>query len=845
MQAPTELFPAAESPVPPLHSFATPVTAHVHGPPLTTAHAIMLRPAAPRLRGCSTRPARKSIRLSQPWPACRRISPVSSGSAHAASFSTARDNDEHDVVRQLFDQPKATRWVNRLWASSTGGPAVGLFKNRYLTKPEGFEVFAQRNVQKAAGLVFKVMNASSLDEYRAVVKHLDRLSDLLCRVLDLCDFVRMTHPDAEFQSAAANAWAMVYQYMNQLNTTTGLNDQLRKAMENPDVTSTWTEEEMIVAKTLRIDFEKSAVHLPENIRGKFVAMSQQISETGTYFVERMKPATSHFKIPNEELTALPPAVNEFLQDQLSFKSRSKETGFGSLPCVGGAALTVQQKVKNERSRREAYLGSNTASRQTIQALESMLRLRNRVANLTGFESYGHQHLQDRMMAKSPAAVIQFLTALQKHNAPVVQQEVADLLKAKRAFVDDFQAKLQPWDSEFFKGSIRNYMYKSASTEHSLVPMSKMTNYFSVGSVIKGLSILFNRLYGIRFVPRDPLPGEVWDPEVRRLDVVSEKGDLIAVLYCDLYYRDEKSPNPAHYTVRCSRDIRDEEIAEASEDMGLADFESPEASANDGMETAREGGVLKQLPTVVLVCDFASPVSSHPSTLQWPNVETLFHEMGHAIHSILARTSFQNVAGTRCATDLAELPSTLMEHFAADPSVLRLFARHWETGSALPYEAHAARVRIAKRFEGLDTERQIILALVDQLYHSAAAGAPSFDTTKLFHRVQAEYAIGPRDHPDTSWQGFFGHLFGYGSTYYSYLFDRVLAERVWKVVFHSGEGGAAVSRENGEWLKENLLKWGGGRDPWRCMADTLKDERIAEGGESAMEIVGSWGLKEVK
>ncbi|KAL2114669.1 hypothetical protein VUR80DRAFT_2649 [Thermomyces stellatus] len=803
----------------------------------------MLRPAAPRLRACSTRPSRNAIPPSHPWVACRRISPVL-GRSPRASFATVTSDAEHDIVRQVFDQPKANRWLNRLWRGDKETNA-GLFKNRYLTKPEGFHVFAQRNVQKASGLVLKVMNASSLDEYRAVVKHLDRLSDLLCRVLDLCDFVRMTHPDPEFQNAASDAWAMVYQYMNQLNTTTGLNDQLRKAMENPDVTSTWTEEEMIVAKTLRIDFEKSAVHLPENVRDSFVTKSQQISETGARFVETMAPASPYFNVPLSELNNLPQRARQSVNAELARKTSGRITGLGTVPSVGSAAFAVQQKSEYESSRRAAYLASNTASPRTIQFLESMLRLRNEVAKLTGFESYGHQHLQDRMMAKSPAAVMQFLKALHKHNAPVVQQEVSDLLKAKKAFLGDYHTQLHAWDSEFCKSAVRLDMTDSALSEHAHVPLDKLANYFSVGTVMKGLSILFNRLYGIRLVPREPLPGEVWHPDVRRLDVVSEKGDLIAVLYCDLFFREEKSPNPAHYTVRCSRDIRDEEIAEAAEDMGLAGFESPEASANDGMETAREDGVLKQLPTVVLVCDFAPPAASQPSTLQWRNVETLFHEMGHAVHSILARTTFQNVAGTRCATDLAELPSTLMEHFAADATVLRLFARHWQTEEPLPYEALATRVRLAKRFEGLDTERQIILAIADQVYHSAAAGDPSFDSTKVWHEVQAEYAVGPRDDSSTSWQGFFGHLFGYGSTYYSYLFDRVLAERVWKVVFKAGEGDAAVSRENGEWLKENLLKWGGGRDPWRCMADTLKDERIAEGGEDAMEIVGSWGLKEVK
>ena len=98
---------------------------------------------------------------------------------------------------------------------------------------------------------------------------------------------------------------------------------------------------------------------------------------------------------------------------------------------------------------------------------------------------------------------------------------------------------------------------------------------------------------------------------------------------------------------------------------------------------------------------------------------------------------------------------------------------------------------------------------------------------------------PADPPGTSWEGFFGHLFGYGSTYYSYLFDRVLAKRIWKVVFASGHGGKSVDRASGERMKERVLKWGGGRDPWRSLAEVLEDGRVENGDEKAMGC--SWKL----
>ncbi|KAF5528386.1 Mitochondrial intermediate peptidase [Colletotrichum aenigma] len=156
---------------------------------------------------------------------------------------------------------------------------------------------------------------------------------------------------------------------------------------------------------------------------------------------------------------------------------------------------------------------------------------------------------------------------------------------------------------------------------------------------------------------------------------------------------------------------------------------------------------------------------------------------------------------------------------------------------------AERIRLAKRFEGIDTENQILLSLLDQSYHAPEVTEGSFNSTKVYHDLQRQYAQGGPDPPGTCWQGFFGHLHGYGSTYYSYVFDRVLAERVWRVVFKAGADGKALDRANGERLKEKLLKWGGSRDPWQCLADTLQDDRLAKGDDKAMALVGSWGIKD--
>ncbi|PHH62008.1 hypothetical protein CDD81_7632 [Ophiocordyceps australis] len=752
-----------------------------------------------------------------------RCNSTIAGQALVSHAVSSRHDDGQ--LRELFDSPLSSGF-------SHGGlePNAGLFKNRYLTSPNGFTAYAQKNLAKATLLVRRVLAASTTAEYQTMVRDLDRLSDMLCRVLDMSEFVRLTHPDARFQEAATAAWSMVYEYMNQLNTMSGLCNQLDEAMSRPQVTATWCEEEMTVAKLLKLDFMKSAVNLAKPQREQFVELASRISDVGSEFASSIHPESREVVKLRHHMRGLNPTV-------VNNHSRLQ---YVAVPSTGPEYTLGMQSILDPETREELYIAHRTASSKTVTLLEAMLRWRAELARLAGFESYAHMSLKDRMMAKTPASVMEFLLALRKHNAPVIERELRELAELKQLHVGDEAAQLNAWDKQFYMEHIRAEMRQAAPSLED-----NIHDFFSVGTVMQGLSRLFDRLYGVRFVPREALAGETWHPDVKRLDVVSDSGRRLAVLYCDLFYRPQKSPNPAHFTVRCSRDILDCEIQELAADPDVWPvFDSPQHAANDGMEIAcLPDGTVKQLPTIALVCDFPkNTTAAEPALLSYQSVETLFHEMGHALHSILARTSFQNVSGTRCATDLAELPSTLMEHFVFNPAVLGLFARHWKTDQPLSPSSVAQRLRIARRFEGMETQYQLILALVDQALHAPAVNSHNFDSTRACHSVHDKYALGPREPPKTRWQGFFGHLHTYGSTYYSYLFDRVLAERVWRHVFASGIDNAALDRRNGETLHNGLLKWGGGRDPWRCLADTLNDERLAPGDETAMAIVGSWGLK---
>ena len=207
--------------------------------------------------------------------------------------------------------------------------------------------------------------------------------------------------------------------------------------------------------------------------------------------------------------------------------------------------------------------------------------------------------------------------------------------------------------------------------------------------------------------------------------------------------------------------------------------------------------------------------------------------------MLGQTEYHNVSGTRCATDFVELPSILMEHFCSSTPILSSFAKHHSTGKALPNELiqrHQASMHLLK---GVEQNSQITMALLDQVYHSAApVDQAGWSSTAAWYDVAEKCGMPGLRGTGTSWQGRFTHLFGYGASYYSYLFDRAVASRVWAQIF---DGGNELSREAGERYQKEVLQWGGSKEPWECVAGLLDNEAIRDGGSRAMAEVGRWGI----
>ncbi|TYJ57146.1 hypothetical protein B9479_002060 [Cryptococcus floricola] len=778
--------------------------------------------------------------------------PIAFGVTFAQATSQPILSDPNAAaLRAHFDLPYS---ISGPSVYADPGPRRGLFLHEPLMSPCSLKRLTNRTLVHATAIVDRIVSApfdSTGKELRLVIKNLDRLSDLICGVIDMCELVRNAHPDQSWKRESDQAYTVLCGFMNELNAKRELWESLVKATTHPHP-EPLSSLELKVAHTFLADFERSGIHLPPVARANFVKHSDNLISLGRSFLSSAHSGPSPMpaiEIPRPESLLGGNLDAEFVH-QLPRNGRQ-----GPALVVPGSweASMISHHARDGEARRLVYMGSMREDKDRVRVLEEMLTERAKLADVLGKESWAHIVLADKM-AKTPHNVMGFLESLLKHNHLAAQTDVARLQGLKWTALTGnpsesstrarHLAPLYAWDKEYYSRK-----YTSSLSPSGELP--SIAPYFSVGTVMAGLSNIFSKLHGISFRPSSIAQGEVWHSSVRRLDVLDEKEGVIGYIYCDFFSRPSKPIGAAHYTVRCSRRVDDDDVD--------GDRMSPgwDKSYGGGLET--RGEVLQgkegrfQLPIVVLTTNFGSVAEGSPALLDWNELETLFHEMGHAIHSMIGRTEYHNVSGTRCPTDFVELPSILMEHFVSSPEVLSTFGRHYITGEALPIDLIESHLRLNQSLSALEVHGQISMALLDQKYHSLHHGKDSFDSTAIWNQLQTD--VGVIDPvPGTAWQTQFGHLYGYGAMYYSYLFDRAIAGKVWSTlftgpsprgIFGDADAGGILNRDGGDVLKDRVLKWGGGKDPWEMVGDVIgghEGEVVSRGDKRALELVGSWMLK---
>ncbi|XP_043242923.1 mitochondrial intermediate peptidase-like [Amphibalanus amphitrite] len=632
----------------------------------------------------------------------------------------------------------------------------GLFGYPELRTADGFLAMRDGAVCDCRRLVDE---ACSPRRRRKMVLVFDDLSDALCKVADMAEFVRLAHPDASYQATATEACIAVSNLVEQMNTHRPLYDALERAVAHGDHVHTDGVDQH-VARLYLHDFEQSGIHLDGASRERVVQLTDHALQVGQAFLAGThEPATVKKKDLPEDLSY------QFAVD-------------GDSVTVGGLMADSPLDQTREAAYR-VYLHPDPGQEALLAAL---LHTRRALAHLCGFPSFAHRALRGSL-ARTPETVDAFLCRLRDELAPEAAKEFDTMASMKRA---TSSRPLGAWDVPYLAHLAR----RQRQREEDL----RLSEYFSVGTCMRGLSALFGRLYGVRLEAEEARPGELWAPDVQKLAVVHESEGLLGYIYCDFYTRPGKPSQDCHFTIRGGRDLPDGTY---------------------------------QSPVVVLMLGLQPPGWSRPCLLTHAQLENLFHETGHAMHSMLARTRYQHVTGTRCSTDFAEVPSVLMEYFAGDERVLASFARHYRTGEPPPPEALRRLCRGRAAFPAADAQLQLFYAALDQRYHGTEPLlAP---TTDVLAEVQHAF-YGLPHVAGTAWQLRFGHLVGYGGRYYSYLMARAVASAIWRELFRADP----FDRSAGERYRRECLAHGGGVPAHQIVSGLLR--RDVSPAELASSIV---------
>ncbi|OCT96097.1 mitochondrial intermediate peptidase isoform X1 [Xenopus laevis] len=617
------------------------------------------------------------------------------------------------------------------------GKNTGLFGVPELSSPEGFQIVEDNALRNTESLVERVCSSPPSAE---TVRLFDQLSNELCKVADLADFVKVAHPDSSYREAAEEACRNIGTMVEKLNTNTDLCQSLRCLLGNQQVMDSLDPETRRVAELFLIDFEISGIHLDEEKRKKAVNLNVVISDLSSEFLLGAN-------LPNRiDKQALP----EHIHSQFPWDGRYIQVG-------GLHADSPDDLVREAAYKIFLYPNANQ-----LECLEELLASRNSLAQLVGYPTFAHRALLGTM-AKTPETVQTFLQKLSDklHDRTLKDFEMMAGMKMK---LNPVSGNLMPWDHPYYSGVLRAERYN--------IEPSLYSPFFSLGACMEGLSSLFHQLLGISLFCEQPEKGEVWCEDVRKLAVVHEEEGLLGYIYCDFFHRAEKPPQDCHFTIRGGR--------------------------------LKENGEY-QLPVVVLMLNFPEYSKKSPTLLTPGMMENLFHEMGHAMHSMLGRTRYQHVTGTRCATDFAEVPSILMEYFSSDYRVVNQFARHYQTGQTLSKPMVSRLCESKKVGAASDMQLQVFYAMLDQTFHGVHPLKGS--TTDILKETQETF-YGLPYVPQTAWHLRFSHLAGYGAKYYSYLMSRAVASMVWKQCFMKNP----FDRAMGERYRREMLAHGGGKEP---------------------------------
>jgi len=619
-------------------------------------------------------------------------------------------------------------------------------------------------IKKAKKEIDAIVKNEAHPTFENTIEALEFSGQELERISSIFFNLNSAETNDEIQKIAQEVSPLLSEFSNDIT----LNEDLFKRIKTVYGTEpkNLNEEQKTILDKRYKSFSRNGANLADDKKEQLRAIDKELSQLKLKFGENVLAETNKFEmlITNEsDLSGLPEGAKEAAK-QLA-ESKNKKGWLTTLDYPSYIPFMTYTDNRELRKRLSLAFGSKAFKNDELDNQDIVIKITNlrfKRAQLLGYKTHAHFVLEERM-AKTPEKVESFLNELLEKAKPAAEREFANL----ENFAKDLDNidELQKWDSAYYSEKLKQKLFD--------LDDEKLKPYFKLENVINGAFKVANKLFDLNFEEIDNI--DIYHDDVLTYKVTDNKDNLVSVFYADFFPRAGKR-NGAWMTSYKPQYVQ------------------------NGKE---------ERPHVSIVCNFTKPTKSKPSLLTFNEVTTLFHEFGHALHGMLANTTYPSLSGTSVYWDFVELPSQVMENWCYEKEALELFAKHYKTNEVIPMDL-VNKIKESSTFhEGMQTLRQISFGLLDMSWHAGESPETIKNVKAQELKAFGDTLLYP-DITENCMSTAFAHIFqgGYSSGYYSYKWAEVLDADAFEHFKEKGVFNKTVANK----FKEHVLSQGGTEDP---------------------------------
>lgn len=631
-------------------------------------------------------------------------------------------------------------------------------------KNEHYKPAIERAIQIAKDEIDAIVNNPDAPTFENTTVALDFSGDQLNRITSIFFNLNSAETNDEIQKIAQEVSPWLSEFRNDITLNKELFQRVKAVYDDRDNLDLTPEQSMLLEKQYK-GFARNGANLNEADQKKLREIDTKLSKLSLHFGENVLAETNAFELhitDENDLSGLPESAVEAAEELA--KSKEKEGWIFTLDYPSYIPFMTYADNRELRKKMAIAFGKKgfqNNKNNNEQIVLEIVNFRQQRANLLGYDTHAHFVLEDRM-AETPKKVLDFSNTILEKAKPAADREFKNLEQyAKRL---DGIEQLEKWDGAYYSEKLKKELFD--------LDQELLKPYFQLENVIDGVFEIANRLYDLHFT--EVFDIEKYHKDVKTYKVTDANGNLVSLFYADFHPRSGKR-NGAWMTSYKSQFLKNG---------------------------------INERPHVSIVCNFTKPTATKPSLLTFNEVTTLFHEFGHALHGMLANTTYNSLSGTSVSWDFVELPSQVLENWCYEKEALELFAKHYKTGEIIPMK-YVEKIKESANFhEGMQTLRQLSFGMLDMKWHSQDPS--KITSVKAFEKEAFDgFQLYP-DVEENCMSTSFSHIFqgGYSSGYYSYKWAEVLDADAFEYFLEEGIFNKEIALK----FKEFVLSKGGTEKP---------------------------------